>query len=223
MGPNSFLLLLLLGACAILPLANISSASRLGGAGTVPKPGGYGPIKNLSDPHLGEIGKFAVSEHNKEANTKLVFTKVIKGESQVVAGINYKLVIEAKDQNNEVGRYEVIVYERAWEKYMELTSFNPVGIPGGYIPIKNLSDPHLVEIGKFAVSEHNKEANTKLVFTKVIKGESQVVAGINYKLVIEAKDITRNNKVGRYEVIVWEKSWEKFMKLTSFKPVGIKV
>ncbi|ONK59771.1 uncharacterized protein A4U43_C08F10470 [Asparagus officinalis] len=130
MGPNSFLLLLLLGACAILPLANISSASRLGGAGTVPKPGGYGPIKNLSDPHLGEIGKFAVSEHNKEANTKLVFTKVIKGESQVVAGINYKLVIEAKDitRNNKVGRYEVIVWEKSWEKFMKLTSFKPVGI-----------------------------------------------------------------------------------------------
>ncbi|ONK59772.1 uncharacterized protein A4U43_C08F10480 [Asparagus officinalis] len=132
MRPNFFVVLLLSFASSILILANLSSAAKLGGElkGHGTKLGGYRPIKNLSDPHLGEIGKFAVSEHNKEANTKLVFTKVIKGESQVVAGINYKLVIEAKDttHNNKVGRYEVIVWEKSWKKFMKLTSFKPVGI-----------------------------------------------------------------------------------------------
>ena len=89
---------------------------------------------------------------------------------------------------------------------------------GGWSTIKNMSDPHIAEIGEFAISEHNKETNSRLAFNRVIKGKIQVVAGSNYKLVVEAKD---GNKVGKYEAVVWEKVWENFLKLTSFKPLKI--
>ncbi|MCE3050008.1 hypothetical protein HAX54_046281 [Datura stramonium] len=67
----------------------------------------------------------------------------------------------------------------------------------------------------FAVNEHNKEAGTKLEFQSIAKGESQVVAGTNYRLVINAKD--GGGSIRRYLAIVWDKPWEKFKKLTSFK------
>lgn len=89
-------------------------------------------------------------------------------------------------------------------------------LPGGWQPIKDVNDPHVQEIAKFSVSEHNKLANTRLAFSKVVKGETQVVAGINYRLVVKAKD---GGTMATYEAVVWEKAWEGFRKLTSFKPV----
>ena len=89
-------------------------------------------------------------------------------------------------------------------------------IVGGWSPIANLSDPNVIEIAKFAVAEHNKEANARLALIRVVKGETQLVSGVNYKLVIEAED---GGAVKRYEAIVWEKAWENFKKLISFKPL----
>ncbi|XP_006346810.1 cysteine proteinase inhibitor 5-like [Solanum tuberosum] len=86
-------------------------------------------------------------------------------------------------------------------------------IVGGWNPITNLTNPEVVEIGKFAVDEHNKEAKTKLKFQEITEGESQVVAGINYRLVISAKD---SDSPHNYLAEVWDKPWEKFRNLTSF-------
>ena len=90
------------------------------------------------------------------------------------------------------------------------------GLVGGWTPIKDLKDPHVKEIADFAVKEYNKESGAKLKLQKVIKGESQVVAGINYRLVIAAKD---GSATKNYQAVVWEKSWENYRNLTSFKPV----
>ncbi|KAH7653767.1 cystatin-C protein [Dioscorea alata] len=91
-----------------------------------------------------------------------------------------------------------------------------VGIPGGWSPIKDIKDPHIQELGKYAVTEHNKEAKAALEFQQVVSGETQVVAGMNYKLIISAKDASQ---VSNYQAVVWEKSWLNFRQLTSFKPV----
>lgn len=89
-------------------------------------------------------------------------------------------------------------------------------IVGGWQPIKNVNDPSVTEIGAFAVAEYDKTSNADLKFIAVVKGETQVVAGIKYRLIVEAKD---RSVVKRYEAVVWEKAWENFRKLTSFKPV----
>ncbi|XP_060184743.1 cysteine proteinase inhibitor 1-like [Lycium barbarum] len=86
-------------------------------------------------------------------------------------------------------------------------------LEGGWEPITNITDPKVVGIGKFAVDEHNKEAKTKLDFQKLLKGESQVVAGTNYRLVITAKN---GDSLHNYLAEVWDKPWEKFRNLTSF-------
>lgn len=87
---------------------------------------------------------------------------------------------------------------------------------GGWRPIKDLRDQHVVEIGRFAVSEYNKQWKTQLKFQQVVKGETQVVSGTNYRLVVAAKDGSRTN---HYEAVVWEKPWENLKNLASFKPV----
>ncbi|KAM3322214.1 hypothetical protein P3S67_003365 [Capsicum chacoense] len=85
---------------------------------------------------------------------------------------------------------------------------------GGWKPITDIKDPEVIETGKFAVDEHNKEAKTILEFQEVTKGESQVVQGINYRLTISAKD---GDSLHNYLAEVWVKPSGKSKKLTSFE------
>ncbi|KAI6704631.1 hypothetical protein NL676_007593 [Syzygium grande] len=76
------------------------------------------------------------------------------------------------------------------------------------------------EIAEFAVKTHNDEAKTGLEVKKVVKGETQVVAGTNYRLLIKVKD---GAGMKSFKAIVWDKPWEHFRSLTSFKAVPAKV
>ncbi|KAJ7967798.1 Cysteine proteinase inhibitor [Quillaja saponaria] len=88
---------------------------------------------------------------------------------------------------------------------------------GGWKPIKDPQDPHVIEIAQFAVSEYDKKSGADLRFASVIKGEIQVVSGTNYRLVVAAKD---GSATKNFEAVVWEKPWESYRNLTSFKPFG---
>ncbi|KAK7245954.1 hypothetical protein RIF29_40808 [Crotalaria pallida] len=99
-----------------LLLLSISAAARLGG---------WTPIKNINDAHVKEIADFAVAEHNKQSGEKLKLERVIKGESQVVSGKNYRLVLEAND-GSASKKYAAVVYEKPWQHYKNLTSFEPL-------------------------------------------------------------------------------------------------
>lgn len=93
-------------------------------------------------------------------------------------------------------------------------------IYGAYHPIEDIHDPHVKAIAEFAVSEFNKQFQKKLVFQSVVRGEIQVVAGKNYKLVITVTDESSlPTSTVNYECIVWEKIWVKFRKLTLFHVV----
>ncbi|MED6157106.1 hypothetical protein PIB30_020262 [Stylosanthes scabra] len=94
----------------------------------------------------------------------------------------------------------------------------PSGLVGGWTPIENLGDPHVLEIAKFAVTEYNKQSGASLNLEKVIKGDTQVVAGTNYRLILSASS-GGSSGTSNYEAIVWEKPWQNFKSLTSFKPV----
>ncbi|GMI93267.1 hypothetical protein HRI_002996000 [Hibiscus trionum] len=89
-------------------------------------------------------------------------------------------------------------------------------VAGGWTPIKNINDPYVTEIAKFAVDEFNKKGNTslKLVLVAVVSGETQVVSGTNYRLILKA---TYGTATKAYRAIVWENAWLN-KKLTSFEP-----
>ncbi|KAK4491904.1 hypothetical protein RD792_002686 [Penstemon davidsonii] len=87
---------------------------------------------------------------------------------------------------------------------------------GAWLPLQNPNSPHVVEIAKFAVAEHNKEAKALLVFITVVKGESQLVFGLKYRLRISAKDgVATTTK--NYQAVVLEKRWGK--ELLSFQEI----
>jgi cystatin-C len=88
-------------------------------------------------------------------------------------------------------------------------------ILGGWSPIDN-NDPYITGIANYTVTEYDKRSGAKLKFEKVIKGESQLVAGTNYRLILSAAEGSTSNN---YEALVWERVWENFRNLTSFEPV----
>ncbi|KAL1560018.1 cysteine proteinase inhibitor 1-like [Salvia divinorum] len=123
MAPKSLHILLASLSLLVVALAPISAASR----GHIV--GGWQPIANPKAPEIVKIAKFSVSEHNKQKNTSLVLVSVVKGESQVVAGINYRLVISAKDASASAAApkaYSAVVYSKAAPRSLHLTSFEKI-------------------------------------------------------------------------------------------------
>lgn len=95
-----------------------------------PKHGGWTPIKNLKDPLVIKVAEFAVTEHNEKAKpkTNVTFVDVLRGDKQVVAGLNFRLWINATDGSVDgKGKYLAIVYYKPWgHESMELLSFSNV-------------------------------------------------------------------------------------------------
>uniref|UniRef100_A0A0D9VR24 Cystatin domain-containing protein n=1 Tax=Leersia perrieri TaxID=77586 RepID=A0A0D9VR24_9ORYZ len=171
--------------------------------------GGWSPIKNISDPHIQELGQWAVSEVNKKVTTRggLKFGKVTGGEQQVVNGINYRLDIEASSNIDANGSYKAVVYEKDSTTPMSTSRLILAAVAivavcaaastpgtmaaadagdGDWSPIKNISDPHIQELSN-----------------KVTDGEQQVANGINYRLDIDASSSIDAD--GSYQAVVYEK------------------
>ncbi|CAB4275647.1 unnamed protein product [Prunus armeniaca] len=100
-------------------------------------------------------------------------------------------------------------------------------IPGGLKPIpkENIGDPRLKLMAEFAVSMYNLRTHKKLVVERVIRGDTQMVAGQNYQLVVLAKDGSLPNSTAGfnhayYELSVCEQSWKDLWKLNSFRQLN---
>ncbi|KAJ4840713.1 hypothetical protein Tsubulata_018904 [Turnera subulata] len=91
------------------------------------------------------------------------------------------------------------------------------GSLGGWEPVSN-HDPHVREVGEFAVRAYNEQGKIKgagLKFESVLKAARQLVSGHNYRLVLAAED---GGALKTYMAVVYEKE-QKDYKLTSFKPL----
>ncbi|KAL6850514.1 hypothetical protein ACP4OV_021141 [Aristida adscensionis] len=87
--------------------------------------GGWSPIKDINDPHIQELGGWAVSEHVKQAHDGLVFTKVVSGREQVVAGMKYDLAVVVSNSDGKSAKYGALVHEEMFNKKRELLAFRP--------------------------------------------------------------------------------------------------
>ena len=85
--------------------------------------GGWNPIDNIDEAEIQRPGEWAVSEHVKWANGGLKFVKVVSGEEQQVAVMNYSLVIHAVNGHGKHVTYKARVYDRSWTNTRELVSF----------------------------------------------------------------------------------------------------
>ncbi|XP_075497894.1 cysteine proteinase inhibitor 1-like [Primulina tabacum] len=103
--------------------------------------------------------------------------------------------------------------------HYQALAISPSAIVGNWRPIPNVNVVEVLEIARFAVSEYNKKDNVQLEFVKVVKSETQLVEGTNYRLVIIANDAAAGNAPGNYEAVVWDMPWKHFRELSSFVKV----
>nr|GMD61668.1 cysteine proteinase inhibitor A-like [Ipomoea batatas]GMD64816.1 cysteine proteinase inhibitor A-like [Ipomoea batatas]GMD69753.1 cysteine proteinase inhibitor A-like [Ipomoea batatas]GMD73674.1 cysteine proteinase inhibitor A-like [Ipomoea batatas]GME06462.1 cysteine proteinase inhibitor A-like [Ipomoea batatas] len=73
-----------------------------------------------------DLARFAISEHNKKANAKLEFGKVVNVKRQVVSGTMHYITLEAAD-GGQKKVYEAKVWDKPWENFKEVQEFNLVG------------------------------------------------------------------------------------------------
>ncbi|KAL5575895.1 hypothetical protein UlMin_017594 [Ulmus minor] len=85
------------------------------------------------------------------------------------------------------------------------------GLVGGWKPIKNLKDLKVQKIAEFTVTTYNNQWKADLKLKSVVKGETQVINGLKYHLVLV---VNTKSTPQRYEAVVWEKRQSK--KLISF-------
>ena len=148
--------------------------------------------------------------------------KIVKAETQVVSGTNYKLNLELSGANSQVIPCEVVVFNQPWTNTRKMirSSCTPkrttrqIGafpISGGYSP-RDVDDVDVKEISSFATSAIAANTNSGPVYlTKVVRAESQVVAGRNFKLTLEL-----NGAEGTIlcNVVVFDQSWTNTRRLS---------
>ncbi|KAF8698419.1 hypothetical protein HU200_035158 [Digitaria exilis] len=105
-----------IGLCSVAPAAAEGEMPQMGG--------GWEHIRDVNDPHIQELGRWAVSEHVKVANDGLRFVKVVSGREQAYYGVSYELVTEATNGAGKSAAYGAVVYELE-NKTRELMAFRP--------------------------------------------------------------------------------------------------
>ncbi|KAA0025196.1 Cysteine proteinase inhibitor 1 [Cucumis melo var. makuwa] len=85
----------------------------------------YGPCDDSSAPYVKEIAQRAVDEHNSKEGTKYTLAAVVKCESRVVGGTNYRLVLTLNDDTT-TGDFSVEVYYTPWDDHIDVIEFKPV-------------------------------------------------------------------------------------------------
>ncbi|KAI7753511.1 hypothetical protein M8C21_014982 [Ambrosia artemisiifolia] len=87
---------------------------------------------------------------------------------------------------------------------------------GNWLDIVSPDDPMVIDVGQFAVDEHNKVTNSNLKFERVVEGATQIVGGMNWRLTIEVED---HRSIKTCKVLVYEQPLQNVKKLVSFKMV----
>ncbi|KAG6404670.1 hypothetical protein SASPL_136923 [Salvia splendens] len=123
------LMLAVAGAAAVSSVTKVAMADDKNTS-----TGDWTDIPDLSPPEIFLIGTFAVSEYNKQKNASLILESMLKAETQVVedektqvVGVNYRLLLSARDNLRPSGTYQAVVYyQYAQPTSLQLSSF--VGI-----------------------------------------------------------------------------------------------
>ncbi|RLM98327.1 cysteine proteinase inhibitor [Panicum miliaceum] len=85
------------------------------------------PAGRENDLEAVELARFAVAEHNSKTNAMLEFERLVKVRQQVVAGTMHHFTVEVKEAGGAKKLYEAKVWEKVWENFKQLQSFEPVG------------------------------------------------------------------------------------------------
>ncbi|RCV37545.1 hypothetical protein SETIT_8G072200v2 [Setaria italica] len=119
-GRRQALMLLAAGAASTAVVSRSARADE-----PTIKVGGWVEIKDVMNPSVQDMGRWAVAEHNAKTGEKLQFSKVVRGQQQVVAGMNYMLDVETKEPSRFYGAFVFDPLPNSSEK-RQLKYFKPL-------------------------------------------------------------------------------------------------
>jgi len=173
--------------------------------------GGYKPV-DLHEAAIKEVAHFAIDSISKTYHPAQL-QRILYAESQIVNGTNYHLILAAVPLPAfHVSKYDVIVH-KSLQNAFTLTKYSiiPEYIPGGYSPI-DINEPEVKDAAQFAMTSLSKlYSNVGLV--KIVSAASQIVAGVNYHLVLE---VTIDTHASKYDVTVFRSLFGSY-ELTSHR------
>ena len=175
-------------------------------------------VTDENDPEMIEVANKAI-EMLKEKTPDIELVKIVSVATQVVAGVNYRLVLKVKT-NNQIEKWAVVLYRRFDNTYT-LTSCQKIEAPklpkrpgplaGGY-RVQDVTKPEIIEVANKAV-EMLKKQTPDIELVKIVSAATQVVAGLNYRFVLEVKT---NNEIEKWTVVVYRSLKNTYM-ITSCK------
>lgn len=200
--------------------------------------GGFSPAK-VDDSDVLKMADFATTAVSASSNSgPLKLIKIVKAETQVVAGTNYKLNLELANTNAGENAApipcEVVIFDQPWTNTRKMirsscspkrktTRQIPGGsstLPGGFASL-DVNSKNVKEIASFATTAISANTNSgPVTLIKVIKAESQVVAGENFKLTMELDPVEGDNIL--CEVVVFDQPWTNTRKLSESKCFPVK-
>jgi hypothetical protein len=185
--------------------------------------GGYRPA-NVNAADVVRIADFATSVISASSNSGPVKRiRIVRAWKQVVAGTNYKLILELLNKyTGKVVGCQAIVFDQPWTNTLELTSSSCFpkrerrNVPGGYVT-RNVNDPDVKEMAKFASSIITANTHPRIALIRILKAESQVVAGTNYRMTLLFASGPYSRYLLRCGVIVFDQPWTNTRELTESK------
>ena len=84
--------------------------------------GGFREVAK-DDPEVEAAANFAVEEQGRKQDTSLKLVSIERAESQVVAGINYRLCLKVSNAHDEEEEVKAVVYKNLKKEY-SLTSWS---------------------------------------------------------------------------------------------------
>jgi len=185
-------------------------------------PGGYTPAM-VDAADVKRMAAFATSAISASNSGPVTLIRIRKAWKQVVSGTNYKLILELLNTyTGQVLQCEAIVFDQPWTNTLQLTSFTFFQkrerreVPGGYV-IRNVNDADVKEMARFAASIITHNSHPHLALIKILKAESQVVAGMNYRMALLFASGPHSQYLLLCDVIVFDQPWTNTRKLTEKK------
>jgi len=158
--------------------------------------GAYSPDKiSQNSPILEQVLQTGLDNLNKDGEDWTI-QNVISVDSQLVAGTNYRVVVEVTNKNGQPATYEWTVYCSLSNECKVTSSealLNSFATTGGWTS-GNINDAEVQDAVSAAMtkltSSNGLLASGDWQVSKVMSVETQVVAGVNYKILAQVQDAT---------------------------------
>jgi len=189
-----------------------------------------------SDPTFTKISNFGISQIGTAIPSldggNWEIAQIYSVQTQVVAGLNYKIQCQVKNAQGETQDVTMVVYFQPWTGALQLVSATEgtnteFASIGGW---KNLSGDQLsvtenkILAGAIQTAMESL-ASSETGFTsqgwtvqKIVSVQTQVVAGLNYKIVVEL--VNTQGQTQQQQWVVYCQPWSNTYTLTSSEVLG---